>query len=175
MNTPFDEENEQNHFRVAIFGSARITKGDSNYKLVHDLAKLVAEAGMDVVTGGGSGLMNAASEGHHDGRKDQKTHSVGLRIKLPMEENEAIHLDIKKEFSRFSNRLDSFMQISNAVVVAPGGVGTMLELFYTWQLLQVKHICNIPIILLGSMWLDFIEWIKKHPLEKELLSLKSTI
>ncbi len=124
---------------------------------------------MDIVTGGGPGLMNAASEGHHVGRKDDSTHTVGLKILLPMEEKESEHLDIKREFNRFSHRLDTFMKLSNAVVVAPGGVGTLLEFFYTWQLMQVKQICNVPIILLGAMWLDLLHWIKKWPLQKKLL------
>ncbi|PJE63216.1 hypothetical protein COU88_00725 [Candidatus Roizmanbacteria bacterium CG10_big_fil_rev_8_21_14_0_10_39_6] len=60
----------------------------------------------------------------------------------------------------------------SAVVVAPGGIGTCLEFFYTWQLTQVKHICPIPIILLGPMWKGLIEWVKKQPLKKQLLSPK---
>jgi predicted Rossmann-fold nucleotide-binding protein len=55
------------------------------------------------------------------------------------------------------------------VVVAPGGVGTLLELFYTWQLLQVHMIQDIPIILLGSMWQDFVHWITKWPLKNGFL------
>ena len=113
--------------------------------------------------------MNAASEGHHDGRKSDKIHSVGLRINLPREQEEAWHLDIRKEFDRFSNRLESFMNLSNIVVVAPGGVGTALEFFYTWQLLQVKQLSNIPIILLGDVWLDLVHWIKKWHLRRKLL------
>lgn len=171
-----EETNEKTqrlrHFRVAIFGSARITKGDSNFDLVYDLAKLIAQAGIDVVTGGGPGLMSAANEGHHKGRKDKKIHSVGLSIKLPNEQKDANHLDVKKEFSRFSNRLDNFMQLSNVVVVAPGGVGTMLELFYTWQLMQINHICIVPIILLGEMWLNFLKWIKSSPLKNNYLDLR---
>jgi predicted Rossmann-fold nucleotide-binding protein len=62
------------------------------------------------------------------------------------------------------------MRLSNAVVVAPGRVGTLLELLYTWQLMQVKTICNIPIILLGEMWTDFITWIKKWPLKNKLIN-----
>ena len=62
------------------------------------------------------------------------------------------------------------MKLSNVVVVAPGGIGTILEFFYTWQLLQVKHICqNVPIILLGSTWKGLVEWIKKQPLKNKLL------
>jgi predicted Rossmann-fold nucleotide-binding protein len=163
---------EKRNFSVAIFGSARITKGDTNYKLVYDLAKMISKLDIDIITGGGPGLMNAASEGHHAGRQSKKTQSIGLRIKLDREEKEAAHLDIKKEFARFSNRLDTFMQLSNVVVVAPGGVGTMLELLYTWQLMQTNHICIVPIILLGDMWLGFLNWIKKSPLKNKYLDLR---
>ena len=54
-------------------------------------------------------------------------------------------------------------------MVAPGGVGTLLELLYTWQLLQVKQIANMPIILLGSMWEGLVEWIRTEPLKMKLL------
>ena len=68
---------------------------------------------------------------------------------------------------RFTNRLDQFMLLSNAVVVADGGVGTLLELFYTWQLVQTKKICSIPIILMGDMWPGIIDLIKKMPLKRK--------
>jgi hypothetical protein len=67
------------------------------------------------------------------------------------------------------------MVLSNAVVVAPGGVGTLLEFAYTWQLIQVKHICNIPIILLGDMWSEFLKWIEKYPLKKGFIAKKDLI
>lgn len=165
----FSEELNIHHFRVTIFGSARISENDPNHKLIFNLAKLIAREGMDIVTGGGPGLMEAASEGHFKGRKDASQHSIGLNIMLPKEQRPAAHLDIKEDFSRFSERLDNFMILSNAVVVAPGGVGTLLEFFYTWQLMQVKHICNMPIILLGEMWTELVAWIRKWPLEKKLL------
>ncbi len=60
--------------------------------------------------------------------------------------------------------------ISNAIVVAPGGVGTLLEFMYAWQLVQVKHICDIPIILLGEMWSDFMAWVERWPLKNGLIS-----
>ena len=166
------ELEEKRNFTVAIFGSARIQKGRHVYKQIYDLANMISEAGMNIVTGGGPGLMNAASLGHHTGSNDKNVQSIGLRISLPFQEEEASHLDIKREFSRFSNRLDSFMSFSNAVVVAPGGVGTLLEFAYTWQLLQVKHICNIPIILLGQMWTALFSWIEKWPLRHKLLDLE---
>ena len=160
------------HFRVVIFGSARIEKGDPNWKLIYDLAKRLAEERIDIVTGGGPGIMNAASEGHYAGDKSHTAHSIGLQIKLPKEQRDAYHLDIKREFSRFSTRLDNFIELANVVVVAPGGVGTLLELFYTWQLIQVKMRRNIPIILLGEMWPEFVHWIKKWPLKNRFLDKK---
>ncbi|MBU0577978.1 LOG family protein [Patescibacteria group bacterium] len=161
------------HFRVAIFGSARIKRNDPRYKLIHTLAKMIARDGIDVVTGGGYGLMEAANKGHREGQKrGGKVQSFGLNIKLPKEQKANKHLDIKKEFGRFSDRLDYFMHLSNAVVVAPGGIGTLLEFLYTWQLIQVGHICNIPIILLGKMWPDFIKWIEKWPLKKKLIDIE---
>jgi len=156
-------------FCVGIFGSARIEKEDSNWLLIYDLAKRIAEEDMDIVTGGGPGLMSAASEGHYAGDISKNVQSIGLQIRLPKKQRDAHHLDIKKEFSRFSERLDNFIELANAVVVAPGGVGTLLEFLYTWQLMQVKLIHDIPIILLGDMWLDFVDWIRKWSLEKRFL------
>ncbi len=164
-----EEVGERMHFRVTIFGSARIRRETPIYDMIYRLAKMISEAGMDLVTGGGPGLMNAASEGHHAGQTSREIHSIGLRINLPFEQGESAHLDIKREFNHFSNRLDKFMQFSNVVVVAPGGVGTLLELMYTWQLMQVKQICNIPLILLGDMWPDLVRWIKKWLLQNKLL------
>lgn len=155
------------HFRVAIFGSARIEENDAVYKQVYKLARDLGEKGIDVVTGGGPGLMEAANAGHKMGSKKTKAHSFGLGIKLPREQKFNDSLDEKETFMRFTNRLDRFMLLSNAVVVAPGGVGTLLELFYTWQLVQVKHICHIPIILLGNQWDELIDWLEKWPLKKK--------
>ena len=166
---------ESDRFRVVIFGSARIKSGDSIYEQVRRLARLLGREGMDVVTGGGPGLMEAANLGHREGREDPlsidgTSKSYGLNIKLPFEEAANPHVDIKHEFDRFSDRLDHFMHLANAVVVAPGGVGTLLELAYTWQLMQVEHICNIPIVLLGDMWADFLRWVQHWPLEKQLIN-----
>lgn len=154
-------------FRVSIFGSARIKKNSKAYKEIYNLGRMLGERGIDVVTGGGPGLMAAASLGHKVGRKNTTAHSIGLGIKLPHEQRFNSGLTLKKEFTRFSRRLDNFMLLSNAVVVAPGGVGTLLEFFYTWQLVQVEHISNIPIILLGDMWKGLVSWLKKEPLNKK--------
>ncbi len=157
----------KNHFRVAIFGSARIRKSDKLYKEIYQIARMLGEEGIDVVTGGGPGLMEAANSGHKSGSKKSKAHSIGLGIILPKAQKYNTSTDYQKTFNRFTNRLDKFTLLSNAVVVAPGGVGTMLEFFYTWQLVQVKKISSIPIILLGTQWEELIEWLEKWPLKNK--------
>ncbi len=171
-NNTIDDELYRKHFRVTIFGSARILPKDQTFKDIYELAKLIAAENIDIVTGGGPGTMLAACQGHHDGRKDNTTCAIGLNIVIPNEQKPNRHLDIKREFHRFSNRLDTFMALSDAVVVAPGGVGTLLEFAYTWQLVQVKHICNIPIVLFGEMWAEFMKWVQEYPLRQAFLDVK---
>jgi uncharacterized protein (TIGR00730 family) len=163
----FDRELKKKRFRVTIFGSARVKKNDDVYKQVYKLAKMVAKRGIDVVNGGGPGIMAAASLGHKAGRKGSGSHSIGLGIQLPHEQGFNRGVQVEKVFKRFSKRLDNFMALSNVIVVAPGGIGTTLELFYAWQLMQVNHICNIPIILLGTEWSGLIKWLEKEPLKKK--------
>ncbi len=167
-----DRISVERRFTVVIFGSARIQAADPRYQQVYRLAKAVGAQGWDVLTGGGPGLMEAANRGVQDGRKDSHARSLGFNIKLPQEQEANRHLDIKRDFHLFSRRLDAFMALADVVVIAPGGVGTLLEFFYTWQLTQARKIDRIPIILLGAMWADFLEWIHHWPLRNQLLSLE---
>ena len=155
------------YFRVSIFGSARIKANTNEYAQVYELAKKLAKNKTDVVTGGGPGLMEAANAGSKDG--GSKTKSFGLHIDLPFETAPNDHLDITYHHKKFSSRLDEFMRISHAVIVTPGGIGTILELLYTWQLIQVSHISERPIILLGEMWNGLIDWMESEPLKKHLI------
>ncbi len=163
----------KNHeFRVTIFGSARIKPEDPIYKDIYKLAKNIGKMGVDVITGGGPGIMSAASGGHRAGNDKSKikSNTIGLNIRLPFEQKPNKDLDLLESHDRFSTRLDEFMLLSSMVVVAPGGIGTCLELFYTWQLLQVHHLKRMPIVLVGEMWKDLIKWIKKWPLKNNYMS-----
>lgn len=164
---------ETDFYRVCIFGSARIKPNTELYKLAYNLASELAKKEVDIVTGGGPGLMEAANKAAKDLGESSKARSIGLPIKLPFEEDSNSHLDVKRNHRRFSSRLDEFMRISHAIIVTPGGIGTILELFYAWQLLQVQHITERPIILLGSdMWTTLLDWMEKYPLDMELISEK---
>ena len=146
-------------FRVSIFGSARTKPEDSEYQIAEALGYQLGQREISVVTGGGPGQMEAANKGHR--RALSNTNSIGLTVRLPYEDEHNDFLDMESHFQKFGNRLDHFMALSNAVVITAGGIGTCLELFYTLQLTQVKHICPIPIILLDPMWEKLFEWLQK--------------
>src|SRR3989338_9279986 len=165
------KELRKNEFRVAIFGSSRINRKDVNYKEIYKLGKMLGERDIDIVTGGGPGLMMAASFGHKIGSKKTGAHAIALNIKLPMEQKFNKYSDVRKEFTHFTKRLDNFMLLSNAVVVAPGGVGTLLEFLYAWQLVQVHKVKEIPIILLGDHWHELLDWIKRNPVKHKLIGV----
>jgi len=157
-----------NYYRVSIFGSARLKPDTKEYSQIYQLAKKLAKNNVDIVTGGGPGLMEAANAGAKDGSSESK--SFGLHVDLPFETSPNGHLDVTYHHKKFSSRLDEFMRISNAVIVAPGGIGTVLELMYTWQLIQVGHITARPIILIGTMWPGLLKWMKSEVLKKKLIS-----
>jgi predicted Rossmann-fold nucleotide-binding protein len=111
----------------------------------------------DILTGGGPGLMQAANEGAQStpiglGR------SVGINIELPFEQS--VNPFVEEAFTHrtFFSRLHHFMIASDAFIVTPGGIGTLLELSLAWQLLQVRHLYNTPLIMVGKMWNGLVEW-----------------
>jgi uncharacterized protein (TIGR00730 family) len=166
-------ELEKDRFRVCIFGSARIKPEDPTYKRVYEMACLLAGLNIDIVTGGGPGLMEAANRGVRDAH-NELSQSIGLPIHLPRSlELANKHLDIKSEHKRFSSRLDEFMRLSHAVIVAPGGIGTLLELTYVWQLIQVGMIEQRAVVLLDrAMWSGLVEWMKEQMLGRGLVAAR---
>lgn len=166
---PINTKLDPKHFRVAIFGSARIKPEDEIYKNTLELAKCIGKYDMDVVTGGGPGLMEAANYGHKMGSTPEFK-SIGLTIELEHENSGNKHLDIKEHFQRFAERLETFMQLSNVAVVMPGGIGTALELFYSWQLVQVGKVDRIPIILHSAAWHKIRDWVRDNLLAGGFIS-----
>src|SRR5688500_19051999 len=158
------------HYRVSIFGSSRIRRGDPIYDEVKKLSQQLAKMGIDIVTGGGPGLMEAANAGAVEGQIESKARSFGLAIHLPSEEQSNPFVDKVFRHRTFFSRLHHFVRLSSAFIVMPGGIGTALELFMVWQLLQVKHMKQHPLILVGTMWPGLIEWIRGTMLERGLVS-----
>jgi uncharacterized protein (TIGR00730 family) len=154
-------------FRVTIFGSARIPRDHWVYGAVRDLAAELARMGCGIVTGGGPGLMEAANEGAASAGSEAKGRSAGIRVHLPFEQGLNPFVGQAFEHRTFFSRLHHFVLVSEAFVVVPGGIGTVLELTMIWQLLQVRKLHRTPLILIGPMWAEFVKWGEQFLLRPE--------
>jgi uncharacterized protein (TIGR00730 family) len=155
---------KRDRYRVTIFGSARAQPGTLVYDEVKRVATVLAEMGCDVITGGGPGLMQAANEGAAAAKAPQQGQSVGIRVDLPFEQDVNPFVLQAFEHKTFFTRLHHFVLTSDAFVVTPGGIGTVLELTMIWQLLQVRHVRDTPLILVGKMWRELVQWAATHML-----------
>lgn len=144
-------------YRVTIFGSARIDDPKSEtFRFIANLAnKIGSEVGADIVTGGGGGLMFAANFGLAQSRSKKKgstNQNWGIMVDLEHEEGKNSCLDITKRYENFSTRLESFIRTSNAIYLAPGGLGTDLEAAMFMQLKQLRKLEPTFPILAHPFW-----------------------
>ena len=159
--TKLRPEKTQN-FQVTIFGSSRTAAGTPAYDEIKGLARELASMGCYIVTGGGPGLMRAANEGALMGAPDNPEQSIGMQVDLPFEQETNDFVGEVYQHKSFFSRLHHFILRSNAYVVTPGGIGTTLELLMVWQLLQVRKLYDTPIVLVGEMWFELLEWAQAH-------------
>jgi uncharacterized protein (TIGR00730 family) len=150
---------KRERFRVTIFGSARVDPSHWVYAAVRDVAAELTRLGCDIVTGGGPGLMQAANEGAKlAGSEGAGQKSVGIRVELPFEQDVNAFVTDAFEHKTFFTRLHHFVLVSDVFIVTPGGIGTVLETLMVWQLLQVRHLHDTPLILAGHFWDGLIDW-----------------
>ncbi|HRX80696.1 MAG TPA: LOG family protein [Pirellulaceae bacterium] len=152
-------------YRVTLFGSARLKPGTFGYEETKRCAAALADLGCDIITGGGPGLMQAANEGAASAPERSK--SIGIRVDLPFEQEVNSFVGQAFEHRTFFTRLHQFVLQSDAFVVAPGGIGTVLETLMIWQLLQVHHLQDVPLILVGQMWPGLVNWAKTSMLDAD--------
>jgi len=142
---------------VSIYGSARLKPESKYYQLAMQIARKLSDAGFAVISGGGPGIMEAANQGAHAG----KSPSVGLNIELPHEQSGNQWQDISLRFRHFFTRKVTFVKNSDAVIVMPGGFGTLDELAEVLTLIQTKKSRHVPIILVGGeFWKGLLGWFK---------------
>ncbi len=147
---------------VSIFGSARCGPKDEVYKAARSIGKRFAQAGYAVITGGGSGVMEAANRGAFEGGGT----SVGLNITLPREQVPNKYANVALTFHYFFIRKVMFVKYARALIVLPGGFGTMDELFESLTLKQTGKMQKFPIILFDrSYWEGLYGWMRDRMLE----------
>jgi uncharacterized protein (TIGR00730 family) len=142
---------------VSIFGSARTPPDHPHYQAAVETARLLSEAGLVVITGGGPGIMEAGNKG----ARLAGGLSVGLNIELPFEQGNNPYVGIAVNHRYFFVRKTMFVKYAQAFVIFPGGFGTLDELFEALTLIQTGKISNFPVILFGSdYWAGLLEWLR---------------
>jgi uncharacterized protein (TIGR00730 family) len=164
---------------ISIFGSARVPHDHPYYQLTMDTTRLLSDAGYSVITGGGPGLMEAASHGAYLG----PSCSIGLNIVLPKETESNPYQDLSLRFRHFFTRKLLFVKYTSAYVIFPGGYGTLDELFEILVLIQTNKAKKGPVILIGkAFWEGLLVWIKERlvtenmidPIDVSLISVAET-
>ncbi|MDR0588279.1 MAG: TIGR00730 family Rossman fold protein, partial [Burkholderiales bacterium] len=152
---------------VAMFGSARVTEVDPMYEKAMRVARKLSDAGFNVITGGGPGIMEAGNRGAYFGQKK----SVGLNIALPNEQSANPYQHLSLNFNYFFTRKTMFARFSCAYVVFPGGFGTIDELTEILTIVQTNKAPRAPIILVErAFWRGLFDWVRDQPLAREYLS-----
>ncbi|MBO0767618.1 MAG: TIGR00730 family Rossman fold protein [Solirubrobacterales bacterium] len=142
---------------VTVFGSARTPPEHPYYQLTRQVAGALGRAGFTIITGGGPGLMEAANRG----AKEVGATSVGANIELPHEQHLNPYTDISLRFRHFFARKVMFVRYAQAFVVAPGGFGTLDELFECLTLIQTRTVEHFPVVLLGDgEWDGLLDWLE---------------
>jgi len=135
---------------------------------VRDVSEALTRLRCDIITGGGPGLMAAANEGTTRADPNAVKRSIGIRVELPFEQSVNAFVTQAYEHRTFFTRLHQFVLMSDAFVVMPGGIGTLLEATMIWQLLQVGHLQNTPLILVGKMYEELLAWCRQHMLRSDI-------
>jgi uncharacterized protein (TIGR00730 family) len=152
---------------VTIFGSARTSPKNPYYHKAREIAFKLAQKGYSVITGGGSGIMEAANRG----AQEAGGCSVGLNIDLPMEQVVNSYVNVPVGFRYFFVRKVMFIKYASAVLIMPGGMGTMDECFEVVTLIQTKKIRKIPVILVGrEYWQGLLDWMQKRMIKYGMLN-----
>jgi uncharacterized protein (TIGR00730 family) len=152
---------------VTIFGSARVAEDTEPYRRARETARIFAQAGFAVVTGGGPGVMEAANRGC----KEAGGLSVGFNIELPHEQGVNSYCDIAMTFKHFYARKTMFVKAAEGFVIFPGGFGTLDELFESLTLIQTGKVLNFPVVLVGrDHWHELLAWVNGDLLAEGLIS-----
>ena len=163
----FDTLNVTKDMFVSVFGSARTKEDAAAYMSARECGRLLVENGYSVITGGGGGIMEAASRGAYEAGGNV----VGLNIELPMEQNPNKYQTQSLNFRYFFLRKVSFLKYSTAFIIYPGGFGTLDELSEVLTMVQTEKINMVPIIFVGSQFFKgLIDWFKTTLIDEGMIS-----
>lgn len=150
---------------IAVFGSARVKKGSTYYDEARQMGAGIANLGFTVMTGGGPGIMEAASIG----AREAGGKTVGCNIILPKEQQPNTWLNIQYNCRYFFVRKVLMFKYSYGFVIMPGGIGTLDELFEALTLIQTGKIINFPIVLMNKAYWEPVTALLHKMLEEGMI------
>jgi uncharacterized protein (TIGR00730 family) len=158
--------------KITVFGSARTMASDPCYALAEEVARLAVQAGFEVMTGAGGGIMEAANQGAGC------NNSIGLNVDLPFEQHPNRYVSGCEgrllHFRYFFTRKLFFLRESDAMVVLPGGFGTLDELFECLTLIQTGRTPPVPLVLLAPdgdhFWRGWQREVRRFMVSRGLIS-----
>ena len=155
---------------VTIFGSARISQANDYAMKAQKIAYKLAKNGINIISGGGDGIMKAANRGAF---KADTAESVGLSIKLPNEQTMNPYTTKHLTFNYFFSRKYMLVKYSKACIVFPGGFGTLDELFEVLTLTQTGKMNGFRIYLYGKeYWKPLVKFIKNSLYKEKMIEKK---
>jgi uncharacterized protein (TIGR00730 family) len=126
--------------------------------MARSVAAYAVTNGFGVITGGGGGIMEAANKGAYEANGK----SVGLNIQLPFEQMPNRYIKTLLSFRHFFCRKVMFLKYTSAVIVLPGGFGTLDELFEALTLIQTQKSAALPLVMMGkNYWEGMIQWLRE--------------
>jgi uncharacterized protein (TIGR00730 family) len=151
---------------ITVFGSARTPESDPYYQQAVRISERAGRAGFITITGGGPGIMEAANRG----AKNANIESVGMTIKLPMEQVTSLYVTNEIPFYFFFTRKTAMRYGARVFLFFPGGFGTLDELMESLTLKQTHKIDPVPFILVGKeFWGPLDTFIREQLVTRELI------
>jgi uncharacterized protein (TIGR00730 family) len=160
---------------VSLFGGARVQPGSQPYEAARETARLLAERGISVITGGGPGIMEAGNLGCTEATAPaggRRGVSIGLNIRLPREQCGNPYQDIPLLFNHFASRKVMFARNSVGFVAFAGGLGTLDEISEVLTLMQTNKMPRRPVVLVGrALWAPLVDWLRDSVAAQGLMSV----
>jgi uncharacterized protein (TIGR00730 family) len=151
---------------VTCFGSARFKEDHEFYQMARETALEISKMGLNIITGGGPGIMEAANRGAKEGG----VRSIGCNIELPEEQDPNPYVDEVISFNYFFTRKVMLERYSSAFVIFPGGYGTLDEVFETLTMMQTGKMKDFPMVVMGKkFWNTFRNFIEDGLIQHETI------
>ncbi len=151
---------------ISVFGGHRLQPESAYGRLANNLAQMFIDSGVSVITGGGSGIMEAAARS--SSKEKHKGRTMGISIKGLEDRNPYVQEYL--QFDYLFARKWLLTYYSQAYVIFPGGYGTLDELAEILTSMQTKMIEQRPIVLIGvEYWRHFMEWVEHSALKEQFI------